>query len=110
MSNIRIMTQYEINKLLNHRITLIVYGTHEKNLSTNESVISLAWSTNEKNIIDVLTHESIHMSLTELFNDNISFLFDRGLYYNMNNLTNGEFKGLRIRESLIGFFEDIYFI
>jgi hypothetical protein len=104
------MTQYEIDKLLNHRNTLIVYGTHEKNLSTNESVISLGYSTNELNIESVLTHEYIHMALTELFNEHVSFLFDRGLYYNFNNLTKGEFKGLRIRDSLIGFFEDICFI
>jgi hypothetical protein len=102
--NIQLLTQTEINKLCQHNNTEECYGTHEKDIY-GESIVKLGHSNKTpKRTEQTINHESIHETLTDLFNSAVSFLFDRGLYYNFESLTKGEFINLEIRQALIEFF------
>jgi hypothetical protein len=101
--NIRILSEFQINKLCQTYNTNICNGTHETDIY-GESIICLGDNNkDETQTSNTISHESIHEILTHLFNESVSFCFDR-LFYNQDSLTNGEFKGLNCRESLITFF------
>jgi len=102
--NIRIMTQYEINKLQNDA-NVPVYGTFE-HVSGFEAEIALgSGNKDDLRTIQTINHETVHETLTKILNREISFLFDRGLFYNFESCKNGNFaKNTIIRETLIAFF------
>jgi hypothetical protein len=103
MEDITILTQYQLNKLLEGTQDVKVYGTHDN------GVIGLGNGANSENIEAILTHEEIHNTLRIIFPDyNMSFAFDRDLIYNNEVCKHTEFfKNITVREALIGIFEDI---
>lgn len=100
--NIRVLTEYEIIRIQDrNNSSQPVYATFENIL---EPVISIG-SCTENNIEQILNHETIHETLTELFNSSLSFQFDRDLYYNFELCKKGELcKDTIIRETLISMF------
>ena len=105
MQDIEILTELQLNKLLDGQPENIkVFGTH------NNGVIGIGNGANSENIEAILTHEEIHSTLTTLFNQGVSFRFDRDLYYNFELCKHGIFKDTVIRESLLSIFEGTTFI
>ena len=105
MQDIEILTELQLNKLLDGTQNVKVYGTH------NNGVIGIGNGANSENIEAILTHEEIHSTLTTLFNEGVSFRFYRDLYYNFEYCKKGIFKGLStLREALFTLFEGTTFI
>ena len=106
--NIRILSEFEICKLQQkHQTTQPIFGTFEY------GQIALGnGNKDNKRTEQTVNHETIHETLTELFNEKVSYCFDR-LYYCFEPVTKGEFKGLEIHQALTAFFEietDIFLI
>lgn len=102
-TEISVMTQYELNQHLEGTEGIKCYASFESN---NIRVAQC----DESNTDKALVHESIHAVLTELFNEKLSFQFDRDLYYNFAICKHGIFKGTVIRESFLAILKDICFI
>ena len=105
--NIRIMTQYEINKLQNNA-NVPIYGTFE-HVSGFEAEIALgSGNKDDLRTIQTINHETVHETLTETLSREISFLFDRGLFYNFETCKKSEFfSKIPIRDAILAIFEDL---
>jgi len=100
--NVSILTKLEIEQIIQyaqrrfHTTNNTVNATHDLNPITHETEIKLGNGIkNDSKAIRFLSHETIHMTITELLDKKTSYEFDNlyySRYYDKNNIFHDNYK------------------